>query len=70
MRLIHMQLATESEAKLVYKEPPFVIDDESLWLFQGVLVEDNIVSECIRTVAATYGCKILQMYKYEAKCEW
>ena len=28
-------------------------------------VEDNIASECIRTVAATYGCKILQLYEYD-----
>ena len=43
----------------------------------GVPVEDNTTSECIRTVAATYDCKILQLYEceadeygYEAKCEW
>ena len=30
-------------------------------------MEDYTVSECIRTVAATYGCKILQLYEYEAK---
>ena len=29
-------------------------------------VEDNTASECIRTVAATYGCKILQLYEYGA----
>ena len=28
-------------------------------------VEDNIASECIRTVAATYGCNILQLYEYD-----
>ena len=40
-------------------------------------VEDNTVSECIRIVAATYGCKILQLCEYEAnengyeaKWEW
>ena len=27
---------------------------------------DDTVSECIRTVAATHGCKILQLYKYDA----
>ena len=39
-------------------------------------MEDNTASECIHTVAATYGCKILQLYEYEAneygyeaKCE-
>ena len=30
------------------------------------LVEDNTASECIRTVVATYGCKILQPYEYDA----
>ena len=29
-------------------------------------VEDNTTSECVRTVAATYGCKILQLYEYDA----
>ena len=29
-------------------------------------MEDNTASECIGTVAATYGCKILQLYEYEA----
>ena len=29
-------------------------------------VEDNTASECIRIVAATYGCKILQLYEYDA----
>ena len=28
-------------------------------------MEHNTVSECVRAVAATYGCKILQLYKYE-----
>ena len=46
------------------------------WLY-SLLVEDNTASECIRTVAATYGCKILQLYEYDANvygydvnCEW
>ena len=30
-------------------------------------VEDNTASQCIRTVDATYGCKILQLYEYDAK---
>ena len=30
-------------------------------------MEDNTASKCIRTIAATYGGKILQLYKYEAK---
>ena len=29
-------------------------------------MEDNTASECVRTVAATYGCKILQLYEYDA----
>ena len=33
---------------------------------RGALVDDNTASECIRTVAATHVCKILQLYKYEA----
>ena len=39
-------------------------------------VKDNTASECIRTVATTYGCKILQLYeyganvyRYDANCE-
>ena len=30
-------------------------------------MKDNTASDCIRTLAATYGCKILQPYEYEAK---
>ena len=29
-------------------------------------MEDNTASECVRTVAATYGCKIVQLYEYDA----
>ena len=29
-------------------------------------VKHNIASECIRTVAATYSCEILQLYQYDA----
>ena len=29
------------------------------------LIEENIILECICTEAATYGCKILQLYEYE-----
>ena len=29
-------------------------------------VDDNTASERIRTVAATYGCKIFQPYEYDA----
>ena len=46
-------------------------------LIRRAPVEDNTASECIRTVAATYGCKILQLYEYDvnvygydANCEW
>ena len=28
-------------------------------VIRGAPVEDNTASECVRTVAATYGCKIL-----------
>ena len=46
---------------------PFVIDDYFLRsvVIRRAPVEDNIASECIRTVAATYGCKILQLYEYD-----
>ena len=30
-------------------------------------MEDNTALECIRTVAAMHGCKILQLYEYDAK---
>ena len=33
-------------------------------------VEDNTASERIPTVAATYGCKILEPYKYDENCVW
>ena len=29
-------------------------------------IKENTASECIRTAAATYDCKILQLYKYGA----
>ena len=29
-------------------------------------MKDNTVSQCIGTVAATYGCKILQLYECDA----
>ena len=31
--------------------------------------DDNTVLECIRTIAAIYDCKILQLYKYDANVE-
>ena len=43
---------------------------------RGAPVEDNNASECVRIVAATYSCKILQLceynanvYGYNANCE-
>ena len=30
-------------------------------------MEDNTASECVRTVATAYGCKIVQLYEYNAK---
>ena len=46
---------------------PSVTDDYFLTVFiRGAPVEDNTASECVRTVAATYGCKILQLYEYNA----
>ena len=63
-----MYLAAESEAKVPYKELLFVIHDNiSMTVFiREVLVKDKTASEFICTVAATYGCKILQLYGYEA----
>ena len=40
---------------------------------RGAPVEDNTASECVRTVAATYGCKYeytANVYGYDANCEW
>ena len=54
----------------------FVIDD---YFFMTVFIRrvPVEVSECICTAAATYGCKILQLYEYDtnvygydANCEW
>ena len=47
---------------------PFVVDD---YFFMTVFisrapVEDTTASECIRTIGATYGFKILQLYEYDA----
>ena len=76
--MIHIYLTAESEAKVVYREPIFVIDEYNFMTVfnRRERVEDHCTSECIRTVAATYGCKILQLYEYEAngygyqaKCE-
>ena len=47
---------------------PFVTDDYFFMtvFIRGAPVEDNTESECVRTVAATYGCIILQLYEYNA----
>ena len=55
-----MYPATESGRS---ESAPFAIDD---YFFMTVFirrapVEDNAASECIRTIAATYGCKILRI---------
>ena len=59
-RLIQMHPSGTSEPTVVYKEPLFV--DEALFLMNGLIregpIEENSASECIRTVAATYYCKI------------
>ena len=59
----------ESNAKVVYKEPLFVEDFQFLFMtvfIREAPIEENSASECIRNVAATYGCKILQLYEYGA----
>ena len=59
------------KGKLFIKNHHFLLTIIFMTVFiTGAPVEDNTVSECIRTVAATYGCKILQLYKYEAKSGW
>ena len=60
-----MYPAAESKAKVVYKDPLFVTDD---YFFKPFLLEeDNIKSECIHTVAATHGCKLLQTVRIRSK---
>ena len=62
-----MYSAVKSEAKVVYKVPLFV-DEEDYFMtvfVQEAPIEENTSSECIRTVAATCGCKILQLDEYE-----
>ena len=59
-----MYPATESGRS---ESGPFVIDDYFLTVFiRRASKEDNTASECFRTVAAKYGCKILQLYEYDA----
>ena len=61
---IHIRQPNTAEAKVEH----LFIDDYFLWLFslKDHRVEDTTASEGIRTVAATYGCKILQLYEYDA----
>ena len=59
-----------SETTVIYKEPLFV--DEHNWFLMNVFIreapiEKNVASKCIRTIAAKYGCKILQLCEYDAK---
>ena len=60
-----MYLATESGRS---ESNPFAIDDyfSGLFFIKRPPVDDNTSLECIRSVAATYGCKILQLYEYDA----
>ena len=60
-----MCLATKSGRS---ESGPFVTDDYFFMtvFIRGAQVEDNTASECVRTVAATYGCKILQLYEHNA----
>ena len=58
-----MYPATESGRR---ESGPFVTDDYFLTVFiRRAPVENNTASECICTVAATYGCKILQLCEYD-----
>ena len=66
--LLSMLLVTESEAKVVYKESPFIINDFVVTTFiGGAPMEENTAMVRIRTVAVTYGFKILQLYEYKVK---
>ena len=61
-----------SQPTIVHKESLFV--DEHWFLLnvfiREALIEENIASECIGTVAATNGRKILQLCEYDANGEW
>ena len=64
LRLIQIYPATKSGRS---ESVQLVIEDYILTVFiRRPLVDDNTASECIRTVAATYGCKTLQLYEYDA----
>ena len=79
IRVIHTYPSGASEPAVVYKEPLFVeehIDFLMNVFIRGAPIEKNIASKCIRTVAAMYGCKILQLceyvanvYGYDVNCE-
>ena len=66
-----MYPTAESEAKVVYKESLFVY--EHLFFMTVFIreapIEESTTLECIRTIAATYRCKILQLYECGANCE-
>ena len=63
-RLIHMCPATKSSRS---ESGHLLLTIIFMTVFiRGAPVEDNTASECVRTVAATNGCKILQLYEYNA----
>ena len=57
LRLIHMCPSGASEPTVVYEEPLALVFLMNVFI-REVPMEKNVASECIRTVAATYGCKI------------
>ena len=73
-----MYLSGASELTVVYKKSYLLT---SIEFFMNVFIREasidkNIASECIRTIATTYGCKILQLcehdtnvYRYDANCK-
>ena len=64
-----MYQATKFEVTWFIKNHSLFVDEHyfSMDVFiQEALIEENTASGCIRTVAATCGCKILQLCKYEA----
>ena len=64
LRLIHMCPPTKSDRS---ESGPLLLTIIFMTVFiRRAPVEDNTASERIGTVAATYGCKILQPYEYDA----
>ena len=63
-----MYMSGAFEPTVVYKEPLFVDEHRFLMnvFIREELIEEDIASECIHTIAATHGCKILQLCKYDA----